>query len=164
MTPDDASDLDGRVPTVLFLCVSNAGKSQMAAALLRHLARERRVDVEVHSAGTRPGLALNAGAAAAVAEVGADMSGEHPKAVDPGLLARADRVIVVGTSARLEPVPGMRAPGVEVWATDEPSRRGIDGPDRMRLIRDDIAARCRRLLDELGRSGDGKGRYASSPQ
>ncbi|MBB2987220.1 arsenate-mycothiol transferase ArsC [Terracoccus luteus] len=151
MTHDDASDLGLAVPTVLFVCVSNAGKSQMAAALLRHLAREGQVDVEVHSAGTRPGPALNAGSAAAVAEVGADMSGGHPKAVDPGLLARADRVVVLGTSARLDPVPGMRAPGIEVWATDEPSTRGIDGPDRMRLIRDDIAARCRRLLDELAR-------------
>lgn len=164
MTHDDASDVDVPVPTVLFVCVSNAGKSQMAAALLRHLAREGQVDVTVHSAGTRPGPALNAGSAATVAEVGADMSSEHPKAVDPSLLARADRVIVVGTGARLEPVPGMRAPGIEVWATDEPSERGIDGPDRMRLIRDDIADRCRGLLDELRDTGDGAGRYASSPQ
>lgn len=143
-TPPEADE-----PTVLFVCISNAGKSQMAAALLRQLATQQHVQVQVHSAGTRPGTTLNAESVAAVAEVGADMSGHAPHPVDPDVLARADRVIVLGTAAHLSPAPGMRAPGIEVWDTDEPSTRGIQGPERMRLIRDDIHTRCQRLLYEL---------------
>lgn len=75
-------------PSVLFVCVKNGGKSQMAAALLRSHAGDA---VEVHSAGTRPGTSLNALSAEAVAEVGADMSGEHPKPIAPDLLRRVDR-------------------------------------------------------------------------
>ncbi len=70
-------------PCVLFICVSNAGKSQMAAALARHHAGDV---IEVHSAGTHPGSRLNEQSTAAVAEVGADMSTDHPKGVDPALL------------------------------------------------------------------------------
>lgn len=139
----------GTTPVVLFVCVKNGGKSQMAAALLTHLAAQSRRPVEVHSAGTLPGAAVNAQSAAAVAEGGADMTGQVPKPVDPQLLARADRVIVLGREARLQPVPGMRAAGVEIWDTDEPSTRGFEGEQRMRLIRDDITARCRQLLDGL---------------
>ena len=69
-------------PCVLFICVSNAGKSQMAAALARHHAGDA---VEVHSAGTHPGSRLNEQSTAVVAEVGADMSTDHPKGVDPAL-------------------------------------------------------------------------------
>jgi arsenate-mycothiol transferase len=132
-------------PCVLFVCVSNAGKSQMAAALTRHRAGEA---VEVHSAGTHPGDRLNGQSELAVAEVGADMSGDRPKGVDPGLLRRADRVIVVGHQAQLE-LPADAVGTLERWPTDEPSDRGIDGAERMRLIRDDIAARVTDLLDRL---------------
>ena len=72
-----------------------------------------------------------------------------PKPIDPHLLARADRVIVVGRDAHVDAVPGMRASRVEIWDTDEPSTRGIEGEQRMRLIREDITARCRQLLTEL---------------
>ncbi len=136
-------------PTVLFVCVSNGGKSQMAAALLRQLATQQHVQVQVDSAGTRPGTTLNAESVAAVAEVGADMSGHTPNEIDPDVLARADRVIVLGAAAHLPPAPGMRAPSIEVWDTDEPSTRGIQGQERMRLIRDDIHTRCQQLLNEL---------------
>jgi len=132
-------------PTVLFVCVKNGGKSQMAAALARHRAGDA---VEVHSAGTRPGGAINALSADVVAEVGADMSGETPRAIDPGLLRRADRVVVIGGEARVEPVEGMRGT-IETWETDEPSERGIEGAERMRLVRDDIDARVQALLAEL---------------
>ncbi|MDZ4232205.1 MAG: low molecular weight phosphatase family protein, partial [Dietzia sp.] len=81
------------VPGVLFVCVKNGGKSQMAAALMRLHAGDA---VAVHSAGTTPGSAVNALAAEAVAEVGADMSGETPTALDPDLLRQVDRVIVLG--------------------------------------------------------------------
>ncbi|MBO1756703.1 low molecular weight phosphatase family protein [Allobranchiibius sp. CTAmp26] len=132
-------------PCVLFVCVKNAGKSQMAAALLRQLAPGR---VEVHSAGTRPGGTLNELSRQVVEEVGASLAGEWPKAVDPDLLRRADRVIVVGSDARLDPVDGMRAP-ITTWELDEPSARGIDGIERMRLVRDDLNDRVRSLLAGL---------------
>lgn len=129
-------------PCVLFICVSNAGKSQMAAALARHHAGDV---IEVHSAGTHPGSRLNEQSMAAVAEVGADMSIDHPKGVDPALLRRADRVIVVGAQAQLK-LPADAVGTLERWHTDEPSDRGIDGAERMRLIRDDIDTRVQRLI------------------
>ncbi len=139
---------DTPVPSVLFVCVKNGGKSQMAAALMRQAGGER---VEVHSAGTHPGTALNAESASAVAEVGASMRGEYPKAIDPLLLARVDRVIVLGGEAVVDPVVGM-AGTIQTWETVEPSHDGIEGIERMRLIRDDIAARVEILLAELTRS------------
>ena len=132
-------------PSVLFVCVKNGGKSQMAAALLEARAAGA---VEVHSAGTRPGAALNALSADAVAEVGADMSAGFTKPIDPALLARMDRVVVLGEEAVVEPVPGMTGT-ISTWVTDEPSERGIEGAERMRLVRDDIDRRVQELLAEL---------------
>lgn len=130
-------------PTVVFVCVKNGGKSQMAAALMRLVAGDA---VEVRSAGTRPGSALNEESRACVEELGASFAGEYPKGIAPGWLDDVDRVVVLGTEAVVEPG---RAP-VEVWATDEPSLRGIEGEERMRLVRDDILARVRALALELG--------------
>lgn len=132
-------------PSVLFVCVKNGGKSQMAAALMRHLAGD---EVEVHSAGTRPGSAVNALSAEAVTELGADMSGQTPRAIDSEILRRADRVIALGGEAQINPVQGMTGT-IEVWRTDEPSHRGIEGMERMRLVRDDIKQRVTTLIDEL---------------
>ncbi|MDN5700645.1 MAG: low molecular weight phosphatase family protein [Kocuria sp.] len=134
-------------PSVLFVCVKNGGKSQMAAALMELKVRGA---VDVYSAGTKPGSAINAQSAEAVAEVGADMSAGTPKAIDPDLLRRVDRVVLVGGEAQVEPVEGM-AGAIETWLTDEPSERGIEGMERMRLVRDDIAARVDNLLAELTR-------------
>ena len=132
-------------PAVLFVCVKNGGKSQMAAALMRHHAGDA---VEVHSAGTRPGSSINAQSAEAIAEVGADMSSAVPQQVTPDLLRSVDQVIVIGGEAVIEPVDGMTAP-VTTWHTDEPSQRGIEGMERMRLVRDDIDAHVRALLTDL---------------
>lgn len=131
-------------PGVLFVCVRNSGKSQLAAALLRKLAGDR---ISVLSAGTEPAEQLNAESVAALAEVGAVTDGEHPKPVTPDLLARVDRVVLLGGEVQLEvsdTVP------VDRWITDEPSLRGITGMERMRLVRDDIDRRVRSLYDELG--------------
>ncbi|MGI5132491.1 low molecular weight phosphatase family protein [Pseudonocardia sp. CA-107938] len=130
-------------PSVLFVCVRNGGRSQMAAALMRHIAGDR---VEISSAGTHPGRSINALSAESLAEVGADMSGELPKAIDPDLLGRVDLVVTLGREAQLD-VPS----GAELrnWDTDEPSERGIDGIERMRLIRDDIAAHVDHLHREI---------------
>ncbi|MBT1191205.1 arsenate-mycothiol transferase ArsC [Rhodococcoides kroppenstedtii] len=130
-------------PSVLFVCVKNGGKSQMAAGLMRKAAGD---DVEVHSAGTAPGNAVNALSAETLLEVGVDLTGEHPKPIDPDLLARMDYVITLGTEATVDPVEG---PIYLTWHTDEPSARGIEGIERMRLVRDDIAARVDELAARL---------------
>lgn len=130
-------------PSVLFVCVKNAGKSQMAAGLMRDRAGNA---VKVYSAGTRPGDALNALSAESLAEVGIDVSDEHPKSIDPDILLRVDRVVVLGREAHIDAPQGVT---VERWVTDEPSERGIDGIDRMRLVRDDIARRVAELYAEL---------------
>lgn len=130
-------------PSVLFVCVKNGGKSQMAAGLMRQLAGDA---VTVHSAGTRPGAAVNALSAEALREVGVDISGERPTLIDLEMARAVDLVVTLGREATLDPLPGTT---LENWDTDEPSLRGIDGIERMRLIRDDIAARVRELRDRL---------------
>lgn len=131
------------------MCVKNAGKSQMAAALLRRSAAEAGQEVSVRSAGTEPGEALNEESRASIERVGGSFDGEHPKGVDAQALRRADRVILIGDAVQLEPVEGMRGT-IERWSTDEPSERGIEGAERMDLIRDDLAARVEKLRTELG--------------
>ncbi|ORI25614.1 low molecular weight phosphatase family protein [Rhodococcus sp. 1168] len=130
-------------PSVLFVCVKNGGKSQMAAGLMRTAAGDT---VEVHSAGTKPGSAVNALSAESLLEVGVDLAGEQPKPIDPDLLARMDYVITLGSEATVDRIDG---PRFENWDTDEPSERGIDGIERMRLVRDDIAARVDDLAARL---------------
>lgn len=136
-------------PTALFVCVKNGGKSQMAEALLRHHVGDR---IIAESAGTKAGEKLNAESVESLAELGATMDGS-PRQLTDEMLVRADRVIVIGGEAKVEPVEGMRAP-IEVWETDEPSLRGIQGAERMRLVRDDIDLRVRRLARQmLGETG-----------
>jgi arsenate-mycothiol transferase len=130
-------------PSVLFVCVKNGGKSQMAAGLLRKAAGDT---VTVDSAGTKPGDKVNALSAQTLLEVGVDITGQVPKQLTDDLIRSADRVIILGRDALVEPVDGTP---VQVWDTDEPSERGIDGIDRMRLVRDDIAARVTALATEL---------------
>lgn len=129
--------------SVLFVCVKNAGKSQMAAALMRRIGGDA---VEVHSAGTRPGSDVNALSAAALAELGIDITDQTPRPIDPALLRTVDVVVTLGREAHVEAVDGTR---FETWDTDEPSERGIDGIARMRLVRDDIARRVDDLLRRM---------------
>ena len=131
---------------MLFVCVKNGGKSQMAAGLMRKIAGDR---VDVYSAGTSPGSAINALSAQSLLEVGVDITGEHPKAIDPALLREVDLVVTLGREARVDVPPGTR---LENWDTDEPSERGIEGIERMRLVRDDIATRVQQLDHELNSS------------
>lgn len=129
-------------PSVVFICVSNGGKSQMAAALAEKYAGDK---LNIQSAGTNPGTKLNQESVKAIAEVGADMSGGVPKGVDKQMLL-ADRVVVLGADAQLDMPEGRT---FERWLTDEPSHRGIEGMERMRLVRDDIDARVQALIAEL---------------
>ena len=86
---------------------------------------------------------------ASLEEVGASTAGEYPKGIDPDLLARMDYVVTLGTDAKVQTVDG---PVFETWVTDEPSQRGIDGIERMRLVRDDIATRVADLAERLSAS------------
>jgi arsenate-mycothiol transferase len=130
-----------RVPNVLFVCQKNGGKSQLAAALMRDAAKGR---VNVTSAGTKPAASLNAQAIESLSELGISVSDEHPKAMTTTMVSAADIVVVLGSEARVGDVPQAK---LETWTTDEPSERGIDGMERMRLVRDDIRSR----VDELFR-------------
>lgn len=132
-------------PSVLFVCVKNGGKSQMAAAMLRQRLGEQ---VQVHSAGTEPGTEINPESAAALAEIGASLAGESPKPIDLDVLRNADLTVVLGREATIGPVAGMSGP-IETWTIDEPSERGIVGMDRMRLVRDDLRGQVDDLAEAL---------------
>ena len=130
---------------VLFVCVSNRGKSVMAERLSVTVTDR----IAASSAGTNAkiGGQVNDLSAQVLAEVGADAVGHQPRQLTDDLMRAADLVVVVGT-AEVTPPDGV---SVEVWNTDEPSDRGIDGLERMRLIRDDITTRIRALADRLER-------------
>ena len=130
-------------PTVLFVCVENGGKSPMAAVLLRHAAGDT---IGVDSAGTQPGSVVDALSAEVLREVGVDITDHTPKALTPEMVVTADVVVTLGREAHVEPVEGTR---FESWDTVEPSERGIDGIERMRLVRDDITARVGDLRTRL---------------
>ncbi|WP_346927244.1 low molecular weight phosphatase family protein [uncultured Arthrobacter sp.] len=132
-----------KTPSVLFVCSKNGGKSQLAAGLMNHLADGA---VTVYSAGTKPGESLNPQSVESLAELGIDITSEHPKPVSDEVLDAVDVVIVLGNEAKLEPREGKR---FEIWETDEPSARGIEGMERMRLVRDDIKSRVEKLHAEL---------------
>jgi len=102
-------------PKVLFGCVKNGGKSQMAAGFMKLRAGDQ---IDVHSAGTRPGTKINDLSAAALAEVGVDITGEQPKPITEHAVRTADLVVTLGREAHVEPVAGTQ---FENWDIDEPS-------------------------------------------
>ncbi|ORM33819.1 low molecular weight phosphatase family protein [Williamsia sp. 1135] len=132
-------------PAVLFVCVSNRGKSVMAQALTRKMAGAA---ISASSAGTAAAIGghVNELSAQVLAEVGAEVNDHHPRQLTDDLMRAADIIVVLGSSAEVAAPDGVV---VEVWDTDEPSQRGIDGIDRMRVIRDDIAARVAGLTTRL---------------
>ncbi|GAA1429611.1 low molecular weight phosphatase family protein [Microlunatus lacustris] len=130
-------------PSVLFVCVKNGGKSQMAAGLMSKRAGDA---ITVESGGTKPGSAVNALSAESLAEVGVEISHNTPKAITEDMVRAADVVVTLGREAHVDEVAGT---AFENWDTDEPSERGIDGIERMRLVRDDIARRVDDLYDRL---------------
>jgi arsenate-mycothiol transferase len=132
-------------PTVLFVCVHNAGKSQMAAALMRAKAGDA---VVVHSGGTHSGDELNGPAQIAASELGASMDGEFPKAITDAIFMSVDRIVILGNEAKLTPVDGMLGT-IETWLTPEPGEEVGDKLAQTRIIRDDISRRIDALYDEL---------------
>jgi protein-tyrosine-phosphatase len=127
-------------PEVLFVCVHNAGRSQMAAALLDHHAKGK---VQVRSAGSDPADRLNPAVVAAMAEVGIDLSREFPKPLTDQAVRAADVVITMGCGDACPIYPGKR---YEDWQLQDPAGQSVEV---VRGIRDDIDARVRQLLTEL---------------
>jgi arsenate reductase len=128
------------VPEVLFVCVQNAGRSQMAAALLDHYADGR---VHVRSAGSEPADQINPEVVEALAEVGVDVSKEFPKPMTDEIVRAADAVITMGCGDACPIYPGKR---YEDWEVDDPAEADLEG---VRRIRDEISGRVRTLLDEV---------------
>jgi protein-tyrosine-phosphatase len=127
-------------PTVLFVCVHNAGRSQMAAGYLQRLAGDR---IEVLSAGSQPADEVNAVAVAAMAEEGIDLMAETPKLLTDAAVRRADVVVTMGCGDQCPFYPGKR---YEDWVLDDPAGQDIEV---VRPIRDEIRRRVERLVDEL---------------
>ncbi|NYJ03181.1 arsenate reductase [Nocardioides thalensis] len=127
-------------PTVLFVCVHNAGRSQMAAGWLQHLAGDR---VEVLSAGSEPADQINPVAVEAMREVGIDITAARPKVLTAEAVQHSDVVITMGCGDACPFYPGKR---YEDWKLDDPAGQGIEA---VRPIRDDIEQRVRDLVATL---------------
>ena len=128
---------------MIFVCVHNSGRSQMAEAFAKRLGYG---NVAAESAGTEPGCALNPVAVAAMEEVGFDMSGHHPKLLTERMIADADRIITMGCGVDASACPAVFMP-TEDWGLDDPKDKPIE---KVREIRDEIKARVEKLIDELG--------------
>ena len=128
-------------PSVLFVCIHNAGRSQMAAGYLRHLAGNR---VEVRSAGSMPADQINPVAVAAMLEEGIDLAAESPKVLTDQAVHDSDVVITMGCGDACPIFPGKR---YEDWKLEDPAGQGIEA---VRPIRDDIKARVEELIASLG--------------
>src|SRR6478736_6622072 len=131
-------------PTVLFVCVHNAGRSQMAAGYLRALAGD---DVDVLSAGSAPKDEINPVAIDAMAEKGIDIAGNVPKILTVDAVKESDVVITMGCGDACPIFPGKR---YEDWELDDPTGQGIEA---VRPIRDEIRRRVEALIEELGARG-----------
>ncbi|MCM2388338.1 arsenate reductase ArsC [Streptomyces albipurpureus] len=127
-------------PSVLFVCVHNAGRSQMAAAFLTHLAGDR---IEVRSAGSAPADTVNAAVIEAMAETGIDITAETPKILTTEAVQASDVVITMGCGDTCPVFPGKQYLD---WKLADPAGQGVDA---VRPIRDEIEERVRRLLTEL---------------
>ena len=131
-------------PTVLFVCVHNAGRSQMAAGFLAALAGDR---IDVLSAGSMPGDRINPTAVQAMAEVGIDIAGEQPKKLSDEAVLASDVVITMGCGDECPYYPGKR---YEDWVLEDPAGQGIEA---VRPIRDEIKTRIEALIESLEPAG-----------
>jgi arsenate reductase len=126
--------------SVLFVCVHNAGRSQMAAAFLTHLSEGA---IDVRSAGSEPAVSVNPAAIAAMAEVGIDIAAEQPKILTNEAVKASDVVITMGCGDACPFYPGKR---YEDWVLEDPAGKGVDA---VRPIRDEIRRRVEHLITEL---------------
>ena len=127
-------------PSVIFVCVHNAGRAQMAAGYMAHLGQGR---VEVRSAGSMPADQINPAAVEAMLEEGIDIRAEQPKVLTPEAVQASDAVITMGCGDACPYYPGKR---YEDWKLEDPAGQGVDA---VRPIRDEIRARVEALLAEL---------------
>lgn len=132
-------------PSVLFVCVHNAGRSQMAAAFAEELGEGR---VDVRSAGTEPANEVSPGVIEAMREVGIDLTGRSPRRLEDQGVRDADVVVTMGCGDACPVFPGTR---YEDWELQDPSGRPLDD---VRRIRDDIRSRVEELLSSLGAAAD----------
>ncbi|MGN9804921.1 arsenate reductase ArsC [Micromonospora sp. L32] len=130
-------------PSVLFVCVHNAGRSQMAAGWLRHLAGEA---VEVRSAGSAPAETVNPAAVQAMREVGIDITDQTPKLLEYATAESSDVIVTMGCGDACPIFPGKR---YEDWKLEDPAGKGVEA---VRPIRDEIRSRVEQLLTELRRT------------
>ncbi|MEY4290448.1 MAG: hypothetical protein RL130_390 [Actinomycetota bacterium] len=126
--------------TIMFVCVHNAGRSQMAAGFMRTLGGDR---VEVLSAGSAPKDSINPVAVEAMSELGIDIANQKPKVLTPEAVQQSDVVITMGCGDACPYYPGKR---YEDWVLDDPAGQGIDS---VRVIRDEIKTRVEGLLAEI---------------
>ncbi|MEV2246031.1 arsenate reductase ArsC [Streptomyces sp. NPDC049970] len=133
-------------PSVLFVCVHNAGRSQMAAAWLTHLAGDR---VEVRSAGSSPGDSVNPAAVEAMAEAGIDISAETPKILTVEAVEESDVCVTMGCGDTCPVFPGKRYLD---WRLEDPAGRGVVA---VRAIRDEIKAMVEGLIEEIAPGASG---------
>ena len=131
--------------TVLFVCVHNAGRSQMAEAFVNHLARERGLDVRAESAGTEGGASLNLMAVEVMAEIGIPMEGQAPKLLTQSMADAADRLITMGCGVDAASCPA-RVYFTDDWGLDDPKGQPVE---KVREIRDQIEVKVNALLAEL---------------
>jgi len=132
--------MSSKKPTVIFVCVHNAGRSQMAAGFMRQLAGDK---VEVLSAGSEPKDSINPVAVQAMAEVGIDIANQQPKILTPEAVMESDAVITMGCGDACPFYPGKR---YEDWVLQDPAGQDLDF---VRNVRDEIKARVEALLAEL---------------
>jgi protein-tyrosine-phosphatase len=140
MTSIDPKARNPHKPSVLFVCVHNAGRSQMAAGFMSHLGQGR---VEVLSAGSAPKDSINPVAVEAMAEIGIDISNNSPKVLTNDAVEQSDAVITMGCGDVCPFYPGKR---YEDWVLDDPAGQGIES---VRVIRDEIKVRVETLLAQL---------------
>ena len=140
MTAPAESDAAAARPMVLFVCVHNAGRSQMAAGWLAHYAGER---VEIRSAGSEPADQINPAAVEAMREVGIDIAGRQPRILSTETVSRADVVITMGCGDTCPVFPGT---SYRDWVLEDPAGQGVEA---VRPIRDEIKVKVEALIAEL---------------
>ncbi|MGV0108945.1 arsenate reductase ArsC [Arthrobacter sp. CP30] len=140
--------LAGKKPSVLFVCIHNAGRSQMAAAYLNHLSEGR---IEVLSAGSQPADQINPSAVEAMKEEGIDITAETPKILTTEAVKASDVVVTMGCGDKCPYFPGKR---YEDWVLEDPAGKGVES---VRPIRDEIKGRIQQLISELLPTGAGTG-------
>ena len=131
------------VMDVLFVCVHNGGRSQIAKALFNHMARQRGIPLSADSAGTQPAGRVNPKAVEVMEELGIDISNEQPKLLTNEMVKGAGRVITMGCAVDAEACPALLIKDVEDWGLPDPSGKGLE---EVRAIRNAIRGKVERLL------------------